>query len=348
MHKRIYQIIIIGFLTFSLLSAQDIRKPVNPKASPEAEKLLEYLYSISGENTLSGQHNAPIRGTSRLSVVHRHTGKYPAMVGHDFGFSYPGYWDGINYRQQIIDEAIKRHHEGFINTIMWHAVVPTHDEPVTFQPYVLTANSPYDLTDDQWEALVTDGTELNERWKSQVDVIAWFLKQLKYADVPVLWRPYHEMNGKWFWWGGKPGEEGYVKLYRMMYDRFVNFHKLDNLIWVWNANEVKEGVPSYKDYYPGDDVVDILATDVYTTGFNEENYKKLQKLANGKPIAIGECGNTPAPEILEQQPNWAWFMKWDEPGRNEIDTYKSEKVLTYDELPWVDVKEIKVHYPILK
>ncbi len=181
-----------------------------------------------------------------------------------------------------------------------------------------------------------------------MDVIAWFLKQLKYAEVPVLWRPYHEMNGSWFWWGGKPGKDGYVKLYRMMYDRFVNFHKLNNLIWVWNANELKEGVTSYKDYYPGDAYVDILATDVYTTGFNDRNYQKLQKLASGKPIAIGECGEIPSPEILENQTNWAWFMKWDEPGRKEIDTYKSEKVLTYDELPWVNVEELKVHYPILK
>jgi mannan endo-1,4-beta-mannosidase len=50
-----------------------------------------------------------------------------------------------------------------------------------------------------------------------VDVIAWFLKQLDYAEVPVLWRPYHEMNGGWFWWGQKKGESGYKKLWQMMW-----------------------------------------------------------------------------------------------------------------------------------
>lgn len=347
--KLVRIVLTIIIITITLLSANEKTiKPVNPNATPEAVKLLEYLYTVTGEKTLTGQHNAPIRGTSRLSVVHRNTGKYPAVVGQDFGFSYPGYWDGINYRQQIVDEAIKRHQEGFINTIMWHAVVPSQDEPVTFVPYVNTGKSEYRLTEKQWEELTTPGTELNERWKSQVDVIAWFLKQLKFADVPVLWRPYHEMNGFWFWWCGRPGKEGYEKLYRMLYDRLVNFHKLDNLIWVWNANEVKEGVPSYADYYPGDDVVDILATDVYGTGYNDENYEKLQKVAKGKLIAIGECGTPPSDEILNKQPNWVWFMKWGEPDRKDKDIYNSEKVITLDKLPWVDFKEPKIHYPILK
>lgn len=340
-------IMCISFMSVNL-NAEEALKPVNPEASPEAKQLLKYLYSVRGKKTLTGQHNAPIRGTRRLPVVHRKTGKYPAMVGQDFGFSYPGYWDGINYRQNIVDEAIRRHEQGFINTIMWHAVVPTQDEPVSFEPFIKTEETPHHLTKEEWKELTTDGTDLNERWKSQVDVIAYFLKQLRYADVPILWRPYHEMNGDWFWWGGRPGEDGYKKLYRMLYDRFVNFHKLNNLIWVWNANEVKPTVPSYKDYYPGDDVVDILATDVYFTGFNQENYKKLSKLAGDKLIAIGECGNPPKAKILKEQPKWSWFMKWSEPANEEKDVYNSEQVINFSDLPWVDIDDPKIHYPVLK
>ena len=120
-----------------------------------------------------------------------------------------------------------------------------------------------DLSDEEWEELITPGTHLNEKWKSQVDVIAWFLKQLAYADVPVLWRPYHEMNGDWFWWGKKRGPDGYIKLYRMLFDRLVNFHKLHNLVWVYNTNEIRTGVDDHSTYYPGDEYVDVLATDVY-------------------------------------------------------------------------------------
>ena len=76
--------------------------------------------------------------------------------------------------------------------------------------------------------------------KAGVDKIAGYLKELQDAEIPVLWRPYHEMNGDWFWWGKKKGEDGYKKLWSMMYDRFVNFHGLNNLLWVFNTNEFKK------------------------------------------------------------------------------------------------------------
>jgi mannan endo-1,4-beta-mannosidase len=97
--------------------------------------------------------------------------------------------------------------------------------------------------------------------------VAEGLQQLKDAGVVVLWRPFHEMNGDWFWWGKKTGDDGYKKLYRMLYDRLVNFHHLNNLIWVYNCNELNDNVDPYEKYYPGNDVVDILATDVYRRGF---------------------------------------------------------------------------------
>jgi len=339
------------FLAFFMnIYAQGINtRPVNPDASEEAQALLKFIYSISGKQTLSGQHCAPLVGSTRLSVVHRMTGHYPALFGQDFGFSYPGYWDGINYRQRIVDEAIRRHEEGFIITIMWHAVPPTEDEPVSFLESIQG-----ELTDQEWQDLVTPGTLLNERWKSQVDVIAWFLKQLQYAKVPVLWRPYHEMNGDWFWWGKKEGDNGYKKLWQMMFDRFVNFHGLNNLIWVYNTNEVKENVDPHARYFPGDEYVDILATDVYTEGFNQENYDQLLELAGGKAIALGEVGATPSLEKLREQPGWTWFMSWGDPGgrgrnfRGFLDLYNSDQVLTHEELPWVEIQEPFLHYPVLK
>ena len=346
--KKIKLIICLIFVFSLVLIKVNGQKPVNPDASPEAVKLLEYIYSISGKKTLAGQHCAPLVGDTRLSVVHRTTGKYPPVFGQDFGFSYPGYWDGINYRQRIVDDAIKRHRDGFIITLMWHAVRPTEDEPVTFRESVQGK-----LTDEEWKDLITPGTEINERWKSQVDVIAWFLKQLKYADVPVLWRPYHEMNGGWFWWGKKEGEDGYKKLWRMLYDRLVNFHGLNNLIWVYNTNEFKNGVNPHETHYPGDDVVDILALDVYTEGFNQVNYDTMLELAGDKPIALGEVGGPPSLEILESQPRWTWFMRWGDGGFrpggvNYRELINTEKVISLDELPWVDLKEQKMHYPYLK
>lgn len=343
-------IIILLFGVVPLGMAQSAVQPVTPNASPEAVKLLEYLYGISGKHTLAGQHCVPLVGSTRLVVVDRVTRHYPAVFGQDFGFDDPGSWDGINFRQRIVDEAIRRHEEGFIITLMWHAVRPIDEEPVKFR-----ASIQGELTDEQWQDLITPGTGINERWKSQVDVIAWFLEQLRYAHVPVLWRPYHEMNGGWFWWGKKEGENGYRKLWRMLFDRLVKFHKLNNLIWVFNANEVKQNVDPYGKYFPGQDVVDILATDVYTEGFNQMNYDQLLALAGDKPMALGEVGAPPTVDILRSQPRWTWFMLWGDPselfrqGRQAPQIYGSEEVLTFDELPWVSIEPpYWIHYPILK
>jgi mannan endo-1,4-beta-mannosidase len=349
---NILHLIIIFFLLSSstfLKGQHQEFKPVAPNPSPEAVQLLEYIYSISGNKIMAGQHCAPLVGSTRLPVVHRMTGRYPAVFGQDFGFSFPGYWDGINYRQNIVDEAIRRDDEGFIITLMWHAVPPTQDEPVTFRESIQG-----ELTDREWQDLITPGTLIHERWKSQVDVIAWFLKQLRFAGVPVLWRPYHEMNGGWFWWGQKPGDDGYKKLWRMLYDRLVNFHGLNNLIWVYNTNEFKEGVHPHDTYYPGDDVVDILATDVYTEGFNKENYDQMLSLAGDKPIALGEVGRVPGPEIIKNQPRWTWFMQWGDPGgsregfREYMDVYADDQVITLYNLPWVEISDPKIHYPVLR
>ncbi|UCH14790.1 MAG: hypothetical protein JSV22_02215 [Bacteroidales bacterium] len=349
--KTIFWLCILLFCSNSpfIFARGDSIRPVTHGASPEAVELLQYIYSISGKYTLTGQHCEPLFGSINLASVEKMIGLYPAVFGQDFGFSAPGTWDGINYRQQIVDEAIRRHHEGFINTIMWHAVRPIEDEPVTIDGSVRG-----ELTDDEWQDLITTGTEINERWKSQVDVIAFFLKQLRDAGVPVLWRPYHEMNGGWFWWGKKDGDNGYKKLYRMLFDRLVNFHGLNNLIWVYNANEIREGVYSYDKCYPGDDVVDILATDVYGRGFAIEDYEQLLELAGDKPVALGEVGPIPTPEIIQSQPKWTWFMCWGTPsGRwgqyEEFKAiYESDNTLTFDELPWVTVKNPRIHHPLLK
>jgi len=333
----------------SVFGSDDSIQPVTPNPSPEAVNLLQYIYSISGKHTLTGQHCVPLVGSTRLVVMQRFTQHYPAVFGQDFGFDAPGTWDGINFRQQIVDEAIRRHEQGFIITLMWHAVRPTEDEPVTFRESIQGK-----VTDQEWRDLITPGTEINKRWKSQVDVIAWFLKQLREAGVPVLWRPYHEMNGEWFWWGKKAGDSGYKKLYRMLFERLVNFHKLNNLIWVYNANEVKQGVDPYAMYYPGDDIVDILATDVYTEGFNQENYDQLLTLAGDKPIALGEVGAMPTLDMLRKQPRWTWFMSWGDPSgawrqyKEFREIYEAEETLTLEELPWAKITNPKIHYPILK
>jgi mannan endo-1,4-beta-mannosidase len=110
--------LLIGLLILTYKAVQGSENaivPVTPNASSEATELLNLFYEISGKFILTGQHCAPLVGSTRLSVVHRRIKKYPALFGQDFGFSYPGYWDGINYRQRTVDEAILRHHDRVVN-----------------------------------------------------------------------------------------------------------------------------------------------------------------------------------------------------------------------------------------
>ena len=278
----------------------------NPRATAEARALLRTIQQISGRRILSGQHNTPRELSFYSDEAARITGHAPAVWGQDFGFSADGDMDGVMYRQAVIDEAKKQHAAGSIVTLMWHAVRPTEDEPVTFLGSICDGMLP----DDEWRDLLTPGTEVHARWTRQVDVIAGFLAQLRDAGIPVLWRPYHEMNGSWFWWGGREGERGYQALYRQLYSRFVDHHRLDNLVWVWNTNAPRGDAAAYAGFYPGHDVVDILAADVYGNDYRRSHHDQLVELAEGRPIALGEVGILPTPAILASQPQWAWFMTW--------------------------------------
>jgi mannan endo-1,4-beta-mannosidase len=168
------------------------------------------------------------------------------------------------------------------------------------------------LTDAQWKELITPGTALHQRWLKQLDVVAGHLAKLRDEHIPVIWRPYHEMNGDWFWWGFRPGPRGTQALYPLMFDHFTKKRGLNNLLWVWNANKVNDegNAGPYRDYYPGHAYVDILATDIYHSDYRDQQYEDLVKLAEGKPVALGEIGPVPPPDLLERQPRWAWFMIW--------------------------------------
>lgn len=284
-------------------------EPVNPNATVEARRLLKTICALSGKFLLSGQHNFPNHLSRHSDATAANAGRYPYIWGSDFGFTGGDDKDSILGREAMIEEAKKQFAAGSIITLMWHAVRPTEDEPVP-PGSGWKGSVQAKLTDDQWAALTTPGTELNRRWLAQLDVVAGHLKKLQEAKIPVLWRPYHENNGTWFWWGGRPGEKGFQALYRMTFDRLVNFHRLDNLVWVWNANAPNgKNAGPYYDYYPGTQYVDILAADVYGK-FEQSHHDDLAELAQGKPIALGEIGAPPPAEALKTQPLWTWFMGW--------------------------------------
>jgi mannan endo-1,4-beta-mannosidase len=315
--------------------AAEAPRNVNPNATPEARALLDFLYEIQGTHTLSGQHNFIATGSMFTDKLREATGKTPIVWGSDFSFAYEGdtperfqHCGPLNLttpgtevdftgltpekaRAQMVHNAIQAWHDGHVVTLMWHACPPGEGDTCDGRKIWAMEDRP---SQEWWDELTTDGSEVNEAWKVQADRIAGYLKQLQDAKVPVLWRPYHEMNGVWFWWCNKKGDDGFKKLWNMMYDRYVNHHGLNNLVWVWNTNAPRlipgDEAFAYDLFWPGSDTVDVLAADVYRGDWQQPHHDELRALAAGKPIAIGEMAPPPTPRILDAQPYWEWFMPW--------------------------------------
>ncbi len=291
-------------------------RTATPNASPEAKALLKFYYEITGIYTLTGQHNYPNIKGRNTKFATKYIGKTPIIYSIDWGFAKDSDTDSHLARPNIVEEAIQQHRLGAIITICWHAVPPTADEPVTFRPQPgkgspdSLASIQGKLLDRQFKDILTPGTRLYNRWCIQVDTIAYYLKKLQDAHVPILWRPYHEMNGDWFWWGGRLGQYNTIALYRQLFDRLVNYHKLNNLIWIWNVDRPNKTQMQFSNFYPGNEFLDILSVDIYRNDFNKIFYDSLLALSKGKPIIFGEVGNPPSPEIFKNQPKWASYVVW--------------------------------------
>lgn len=306
----------------ALFGQGDSIRPADPNATPEVRALLKVLHEISGKYMLTGQHNFPNTKSRNSEFASKYIGKTPAIFASDFGFAKAGDTDSYLARPDIVQEAIRQHKRGELVDLCWHAAPPTANEPVTFRPLPgsdpkMLASVQGRLTDEQFQEVLTPGTALYKHWCAQVDEIAVFLKQLQDAHVPVLWRPYHEMNGDWFWWGGRTGKYSTIALYRQLFDRFVNYHHLHNLIWVWSVDRVS-GHPEreHAKYFPGINYVDVLALDVYQNDFAQSYYDSLVALSQGKPIALDEVGSPPPPEVRQKQPLWVYYGIWTGMVRN--------------------------------
>lgn len=184
-----------------------------------------------------------------------------------------------------------------------------------------------------------EGTWENKVFTEDLKNIAAYLKLLRDADIPVLWRPFHEAAGGWFWWGKDAAS--FKSLWIAMFNYFKT-EGLDNLIWVWTT----EGDDA--DWYPGDQYVDIVGRDIYNkeTADCVSEYTSIAGNYGNKIVSLSECGTVGL--ISEQWASgarWSWFMPWYD-GTNEDgspvvhadeawwkDAMSQEFVVSRDELP---------------
>ncbi|KAK0614692.1 glycosyl hydrolase family 26-domain-containing protein [Immersiella caudata] len=303
--------------------------PRNPAADDGAKKLYSYLRSIYGKKILSGQQEL-----SYSSWIAQLTGKTPALISFDFMDYTPSRVERGTVGTSV-EEALVHHNRGGIISFLWHWNAPTglyDTEENKWWSGFYTRATDFDIA-----SALSSTTNANYTLiLRDIDAIAVQLKRLQQAGVPILFRPLHEAEGGWFWWGAK-GPEPAKKLWLLLHDRLTNYHKLDNLLWVWNS--------ILPEWYPGDETVDILSADVYAQGNGpiSTQYNELITLGKGKKmIAAAEVGAAPRPELLQAyEAHWLWFAVW---GSGFIDNaewntpellkqvYNSEYVLTLDEI----------------
>lgn len=299
------------------------------------QKILNYLYSITGQKTIAGQHDKspdidPLMYNKQVVSI---TGKYPALWSSDFLFY------SLDKRWTMTYQAEAQFNKGALVNIMWHACPPNQPETCEWDGGVMSH-----LSDGQWNDLITDGGSLNTIWKQRMDNVAVYLKYLQDKGVVVLFRPHHEMNQGVFWWAGRTGAKGTSRLYQITHDYMTKNKGLNNLIWVWDVQDIDDPNngnafnPSL--YNPGDAYWDVAALDVYSDGFtNLKYYNSLMSIIGSKLFVIGECGKLPTPNQLNSLPKAAFFMEWSETLKDDNtnqaiqDIYYSGRVLTLGDMP---------------
>ena len=309
---------------------------INSDAANARKKVMEYLYSMQGQKTIVGIHNRepnsePSKQTDQAYAV---TGQYPALWSGDFLFSS----SDVSNRWNMIYECKKQWENGSIVQLMLHVTPPTQAEAGNWDGGVVSK-----LTDEQWSSLITNGGELNKAWKKRLDTYAQYISYLKDNGVPVLFRPFHEMNQSMFWWAGRKGTNGTGALYRLTRDYLEKEKGLDNIIWVWDMQDLSY---DWSEYNPGNDYWDIFAVDIYNSDyFTEYKYNQALSVAGNKLIAIGECDKLPTAQQLKEQPRWSFVMSWAEltfshNTNSEIQNlYWAENTIVRNDLPDLKGKE---------
>ena len=281
-------------------------EPVNPAATQDVQKVLKYIIELKGNGVLTGQQNLADSVTRWTNKVFEITGKYPALLGEDFSYGK----EAFKKRLDITTAAVEHWKEGGLVTISWHQVNPDRWDGSANEGEF--SDTQVAMTKERFRELLQEKTVIHDKYIAHIDTIATYLKTLRDSGVVVLWRPYHEMNGGWFWWGAKPD---FKSLWKLMYDRYTNYHGLNNLIWVWSPNISNPIV----EYYPGDDYVDIVGFDGYPRDVrnwdSDETLKneldEMKKLSKNKIIALTEVGWLPEMEWMKnERPEIVWFLCW--------------------------------------
>lgn len=321
----------MGKFFFMAMIAATMFSCSSPKASTSsetgAESLFKRLESIQQKGYMYGHQDDPFYGLTwewdeNRSDVLETVGDYPAIMGFELGGIEMGdekSLDSVPFNR-IRKELIAHHERGGIVTISWHPRNP------------LTGGTAWDVDNNQVvKSILPNGSE-HEKFELWMKRIGDFIATLKDKDgkpIPIIFRPWHENNGSWFWWGQKLcTDEEFHGLWNMLQDNFNN-REFTNLLWSYSPNitgSINE--EEFLKRYPGNDRVSLIGLDAYQWGAEEDFVKQLSSdiqaissiaKKNNKLYALTECGYKNIPDstwwtrvlkpILDQY-HPCYFLTW--------------------------------------
>lgn len=307
-----------GFVAFDL-----DKNLATPDPIESAKELYKFLSDNFGKKTISGVMTDGIYGVNKLEdqteikFITSESGKAPALVGFDFLHSTGKSSDTNSWHQGYSTSTetlgLQLWKQGGVPAYCWHWKDPRKEQEAFYNPGSGSPSTDFDFT-KAFKAGTTEwDTEsaIYQAMINDIDIVSLKLKTLQCKGVAVLWRPLHEASGGWFWWGSK-GAKNYIALYKLVFDRMVKVNGVRNAIWVWNSDG------SDKDWYPGDEYVDIIARDFYYYPRETNHasligeFEKLKKVFGTKKIiTLAENGSTPYPsEMFEDGAPWSYSMAW--------------------------------------
>lgn len=325
-----------------------ISKPAlsNKDSDYNAKALYQYLCESYGKQVLLGQHDT-IGTSAETDMIYKTTGKYPAIRFGDLMLATEK--DSITTDTEMniaMDWASK---DGIVG-YMWHWAAPDdkreyYADQTDFDiKKAVTKENIAELSLEDIKKLQKDGKVSKEcvAVVQDIDTVSEKLSTLRDEGIAVLWRPLHEASNGDFWWGND--KDAYKWLWKLMYERQTKYHKLNNLIWVWSAQNA--------DWYVGDEYCDVLSCDVYDDGNKDAQVNImlfLQSISRNKPIAMSECGSFPdIQSITDEKAMWAFIGQWggnylmtddgklaeeNNTAAELIKTYNNNLTLTRDKLP---------------
>ena len=272
--KSLYAFLLLIVLAMGSLSGKE-PSPADKKATKETVYLFRSLFRLQNMGVMYGHQDDLMYGSNwwyekGRSDTRDFTGDYPAVAGFELGHIELGHersLDSVSFDQ--ITEQIKAHFKrGGVITISWHP-----NNPLTMQdPLSKTrrqGGTAWDVSSKDVVASILPGGKNYKIFSTWLDRLATFFIGLKDdhgTPIPVIFRPYHEHSGSFFWWGTDIcTDKEYIELWKYTVRYLRDKKNIHNILYAYNTDWVATR-EQYMRGYPGDDIIDMLSLDMYDRG----------------------------------------------------------------------------------